>query len=90
MEHYIITFVLGLLIGFFVGRRIRIRIKNYGVTRRMFLTLEKGEIDRKIEMALELDDYEQALLLKRKMDRIERKLNRVKRKEERKKNKDKI
>ena len=71
------------IIGIIIGRNIRFRSKNYGVTKKMFLTLEKSEIDRKIEIALDLEDYESALLLKRKMDRLDRKLNRVKRKEER-------
>ena len=68
-------------LSFLLGRHLRYRSKNYGVTRKMFLTLEKGEIDRKIEVALDLKDYESALLLKRKMDRLERKLIRLKRKE---------
>ncbi len=78
------TIIISLLAGFLLGRRLRFRTKNYGVTRKMFLTLERSEIDRKIDIALDLEDYESALLLKRKMDRLERKLKRVKRKEERK------
>jgi|TARA_R110000751_G_C13459881_1_gene445244 hypothetical protein len=82
----LLSIIISLLTGYIIGRYTRFRSKNYGVTRKMFLTLEKGEIDRKIDMALNLEDYESALLLKRKMERLERKINRVKRKEERKKN----
>jgi len=70
-----------LLLGFFLGRYTTFRMKSYGVTRKMFLTLEKSEIDRKIDIALGLEDYELALYLKRKYDRLERKLKRIKRKE---------
>lgn len=48
----------------------------------MFLTLEKQEIDRKIQLACDFKDYEEALYYKRKMEKVERKLERVKRKEE--------
>lgn len=77
----LLSIILSSLTGYIIGRYTRFRSKNYGVTRKMFLTLEKGEIDRKIEVALDLKDYESALLLKRKMDRLERKLIRLKRKE---------
>jgi len=75
--------LVSLLTGFFLGRYTRFKSKNYGVTRKMFLTLEKGEIDRKIDIALDIEDYELAFFLKRKMDRIEKKLKRVKRRESR-------
>ena len=48
----------------------------------MFLPLERQEIDRKIQLACDLKDYEEALYYKRKMERVERKLERVKRKEQ--------
>ena len=47
----------------------------------MFLTLELGEIDRKVEIALEHKDYESAIILERKRNRLDKKLKRVKRKE---------
>ena len=77
-----IILVLTFVVGFMVGRRLRDRVKNYGVTRKMFLTLERGEIDRKIDIALSLEDYETALLLKRSMDKLDRKLEKIKRKGE--------
>tara|TARA_R110000751_G_scaffold1251_2_gene4807 strand:+ start:1266 stop:1484 length:219 start_codon:yes stop_codon:yes gene_type:complete len=67
--------------GLVIGIRIRFRTKNYGVTKKMFLTLERGEIDRKVEIALEHKDYESAILLERKGNRLDKKLKRVKRKE---------
>ena len=79
----ILLLLLTFVVGFMVGRRLRYRVKNYGVTRKMFLTLEIGEIDRKIDIALDIEDYELAFFLKRKMDRIEKKLKRVKRRESR-------
>lgn len=79
----ILVIIISLIIGFIAGRRTRYKIKNYGVTRKMFLTLEKQEIDRKIQIACDLEDYEEALYYKRKMEKVERKLERVKRKEER-------
>ncbi len=79
----ILVIIISLIIGFIIGRRTRYKIKNYGVTRKMFLTLEKQEIDRKIQIACDLEDYEEALYYKRKMEKVERKLERVKRKEER-------
>ena len=69
------------LLGLYIGRVWLYKIKNYGVTKKMFLTLEIGEIDRKIEMALDMEDYELAFYLKRKMDKLERKLKRIKKKE---------
>ena len=74
---------ISFLTGFLLGRHLRFRSKNYGVTKKMFLTLERGEIDRKIDIALDLEDYESAMLLHRKRERLDNKLNRVKRKEER-------
>ena len=47
----------------------------------MFLTLERGEIDRKIDIALNLEDYESALILHRKIYKLDRKIARIKRKE---------
>jgi len=76
-----ILILFSLLTGYIIGRYSRFRTKNYGVTRKMFLILEKSEIDRKIDIALDIEDYELAFYLKRKMDRLERKLNRIKRKE---------
>jgi hypothetical protein len=67
--------------GLVIGRYSRFRTKNYGVTRKIFLTLERGEIDRKVEIALECKDYESAILLERKRNRLDKKLKRVKRKE---------
>lgn len=78
----ILVIIISLIIGFILGRRTRYKIKNYGVTRKMFLTLEKQEIDRKIQLACDFKDYEEALYYKRKMEKVERKLERVKRKEE--------
>jgi len=77
----ILLLLLTFVVGFMVGRRMRYRVKNYGVTRKMFLTLEIGEIDRKIDIALDIEDYELAFYLKRKMDRLEIKLNKIKHKE---------
>ena len=81
----ILVIIISLIIGFILGRRTRYKIKNYGVTRKMFLTLEKQEIDRKIQLACDLEDYEEALYYKYKMEKVERKLERVKRKEEKNK-----
>ena len=78
----IITPILTFIIGLALGRRLRFRSKNYGVTRKMFLTLERSEIDRKIELALDLEDYESAMVLHRKRERLDRRLNRIKRKED--------
>tara|TARA_R110000751_G_scaffold194844_3_gene300231 strand:- start:191 stop:445 length:255 start_codon:yes stop_codon:yes gene_type:complete len=78
----ILVIIISLIIGFIIGRRTRYKIKNYGVTRKMFLTLEKQEIDRKIQLDCDLEDYEEALYYKRKMEKVERKLERVKRKEQ--------
>ncbi len=50
----------------------------------MFLTLEVGEIDRKIEISLEHKDYESAILLERKRNRLNKKLKRIKRRESKK------
>ena len=77
----ILIVIISLIIGFIIGRRTRYKIKNYGVTRKMFLTLERQEIDRKIQLACDLKDYEEALYYKRKMERVERKLERAKNKE---------
>ena len=63
---------------------MRFRSKNYGVTRKMFLTLERGEIDRKIDIALNLEDYESAMILHRKISKLDKKLKRIKRREEKK------
>tara|TARA_R110002020_G_scaffold138469_5_gene308513 strand:- start:486 stop:737 length:252 start_codon:yes stop_codon:yes gene_type:complete len=77
----IIYILISFTLGFLLGRRIRFRTKNYGVTRKMFLTLERSEIDRKVEIALEHKDYESAIVLERKRNRLDKKLKRVKRKE---------
>ena len=77
----ILIVIISLIIGFIIGRRTRYKIKNYCVTRKMFLTLERQEIDRKIQLACDLKDYEEALYYKRKMERVERKLERAKNKE---------
>tara|TARA_R110002020_G_scaffold29744_1_gene93846 strand:+ start:3791 stop:4036 length:246 start_codon:yes stop_codon:yes gene_type:complete len=77
--NYIIISLVSFLCGLYIGRVWLYKIKNYGVTKKMFLTLEIGEIDRKIEIALDLEDYELAFYLKRKMDRLERRLERIKR-----------
>lgn len=77
----IIYILISFISGLVIGRRIRFRTKNYGVTRKMFLTLELGEIDRKVEIALEHKDYESAIILERKRNRLDKKLKRVKRKE---------
>ena len=53
--------------------------KPEAVTKR-FLSREKDKIDKKIDSALILGDYNAAMLLKGKMDRVEKKLNRVERK----------
>jgi hypothetical protein len=55
--------------------------QNYGTVKKRFLSLEKGKIDKKIESALNLEDYGYAILLKGKMDKVERKLNKAERKE---------
>lgn len=81
----IIFILISFISGFMLGKHIRFRSKNYGVTKKMFLTLERNEIDRKIEVALELEDYGTAMVLHRKRDRLERKLNKINRKQ---KNKD--
>jgi len=78
------TIIISSLAGFLLGRHLRFRSKNYGVTRKMFLTLERSEIDRKIDIALDLEDYESAMVLHRKLHRLDKKLKRIKRKEERK------
>jgi len=80
----IIYILISFITGLVIGRRIRFRIKNYGVTRKIFLTLERSGIDRKIEIALERKDYESAILLERKRDRLDRKLKKIKRKETKK------
>lgn len=80
----IIYILISFTVGFLLGRNIRFRTKNYGVTRKMFLTLEVGEIDRKIEIALEHKDYESAILLERKRNRLNKKLKRIKRRESKK------
>ena len=49
--------------------------------KKRFLSREKDKIDKKIESALYLEDYNAAMSLKGKMDKVEKKLNRVKRKE---------
>ena len=90
MELILFFSALSLLIGFMFGRHLRFRSKNYGVTRKMFLTLERSEIDRKIELALDLEDYESAMVLHRKRDRLDRKLKKVKRRQERKNARHKI
>ena len=77
----IIYILISFISGLVIGRRIRFRTKNYGVTRKMFLTLELGEIDRKVEIALEHKDYESAIILERKRNRLDKKLKTVKRKE---------
>jgi len=77
----ILVIIISLIIGFIIGRRTRYKIKNYGVTRKMFLILEKQEVDRKIQLACDLEDYEVALFYKRKMEKVERKLEKVKRRE---------
>ena len=77
----IIYILISFISGLVIGRRIRFRTKNYGVTRKKFLTLELGEIDRKVEIALEHKDYESANIKKRKRNRLDKKLKRVKRKE---------
>jgi len=77
----IIINVITFLLGLYIGRVWLYKIKNYGVTKKMFLTLEIGEIDRKIDIALDIEDYELAFHLKRKMERLERRLERIKRKE---------
>tara|TARA_R110000824_G_scaffold191295_3_gene372943 strand:+ start:593 stop:871 length:279 start_codon:yes stop_codon:yes gene_type:complete len=77
----LLSIIISLLTGYIIGRYTRFRSKNYGVTKKMFLTLERGEIDRKIEIALDVEDYELAFFLKRKMDKLERRLKRIKKKE---------
>lgn len=84
MELISFFLLLSFFLGFMLGRHIRFRSKNYGVTRKMFLTLERSEIDRKIDLALDLEDYESAMVLHRKRDRLDRKLKRIKYKQERK------
>tara|TARA_R110000751_G_scaffold55009_2_gene118069 strand:- start:1035 stop:1292 length:258 start_codon:yes stop_codon:yes gene_type:complete len=79
----LLSILISLTTGYLLGRYTRFRSKNYGVTRKMFLTLEKSEMDRKIDIALNLEDYELAFFLKRKMDKLEKKLKRVKRRESR-------
>ncbi len=80
----IIYILIFFTLGFLLGRKIRFRAKNYGVTRKMFLTLERSEIDRKIGLALELEDYESAMILHRKRERLDRKIKRIKRRESKK------
>ena len=80
----LLAVIISLITGFFFGRHTRFRSKNYGVTRKMFLTLERSEIDRKIDIALDLEDYESAMILHRKLHKLDKKINRIKRKEERK------
>ena len=72
------SILLSLIVGYVFGRYTRFRIKNYGVTRKMFLTLERSEIDRKIELALDLEDYESAMILHRKRDKLDRRIKRIK------------
>jgi len=76
------TVIISSVSGFFLGRHLKFRSKNYGVTRKMFLTLERGEIDRKIEIALDLEDYGAAMTLHRKREKLDNKLKRVKKREE--------
>ena len=73
----ILISILGLVTGFLAGRHLRFRTRNYGVTRRMYLTLERQEIDRRIELALEHQDYETAMILHRKRERLDRRLKRL-------------
>ena len=72
--------IVSLIVGFITGRKVKWNVKNYGVTKKMFLLLEKQEIDRKIQFACDLEKYEVALQFKRKLEKIERKLKRLKNK----------
>jgi len=76
-----IYILIGLVIGFLIGRNVRYRIKNYGVSRIMYLRLERSEIDRRIQLAVDLEDYEVALRLKTRMDRMDRKIARIDKRE---------
>ena len=77
MITYTLIILTSFSVGFFVGKSIRFRTKNYGVTKKMFLTLERSEIDRKIGIALELEDYGMAMFLHKKRDRLDRKLKKL-------------
>lgn len=82
MEIKIFISIASFFIGFIIGRRVRFKIKNYGVSKKMYLTLERTEIDRKIGMALELEDYEYAMVLHKQREKLDRKLKRIDRKNE--------
>ena len=56
-------------------------MKNYGVTKKMFLILERAEVDRRIQLACDLEEFEEAFYLQRKIERLDRKIARIKRKE---------
>lgn len=79
---YISLFLITVfIIGFITGRKYGYKIRNYGVTKKMFLTLERAEIDRRIQLACDLKDYEEALYLKKKMEKLDRKIKKIKLKE---------
>jgi hypothetical protein len=80
----IIYISLSLIVGFIAGRKYGYKIRNYGVTKKMFLILERAEIDRRIQMACDLEDYEEALCLKKRMENLDRKIKKIKLKESKK------
>ena len=74
---YLLLISTSFIFGFIIGRFFVYKIKNYGVSRKMFLILERQELLRDINKALEIKDYDLTISLHSKMERIDKKLKKI-------------